>query len=287
MTVTPNPAVTVSITPSANPFCTGSQVTFLALPNHGGLFPTYLWKVNGSNAGINSSSFIYAPLNGEVVTCELTSSDNCVTGNPATSAPVIMTASPILAVSVLITASSNPFCAASQVTFTAIPDHGGLVPGYQWKVNGGNAGTNSPVVLLYPGQRRPGILHPEFIGILFNRQPGLVKHHYDDGQYKPAGRGFHINADKPVLPGNGGHFTANPINGGLSPSYQWKLNGVNAGTNSTTFSCNPAVGDSIRCVITSNLNCVTGNPAISGKIIMSGNPVPGISFTTCFDTVTS
>ncbi|MEI7727845.1 MAG: hypothetical protein WCK09_22250, partial [Bacteroidota bacterium] len=135
MTVTPNPAVTVSITPSANPFCTGSQVTFIAVSNHGGLFPIFLWKVNGGTAGTNSSSFTYAPQNGDIVTCELTSSDICVTGNPATSTPVTMIASPILAVTVSIAASSNPFCAGSQVTFIAVPSHGGLVPGYQWKVN--------------------------------------------------------------------------------------------------------------------------------------------------------
>ena len=286
MTVTPNPAMTVSITPSANPFCPGSQVTFLAVPNHGGLFPVYLWKVNGGIAGTNSSSFTYTPLNGDVVTCELTSSDNCVTGNPATSAPVTMIASSVLAVAVSIAASSNPFCAGSQVTFTATPDHGGLVPGYQWKVNGSNAGTNSPSFTFSPanGDQVSCILNSSASCITGN--PALsniitmtVKTNL------PAGVSISTPTN-PFCPGTAVTFTANPTNGGGSPSYQWKLNGVNAGTNSTTFTCNPAVGDSIRCMITSNLNCVTGNPASSGKIIMSGNPVPGVSFTACFDSVT-
>jgi len=287
MTVTPNPAVSVLITPSANPFCPGSQVTFIAVPNHGGLFPSYLWKVNGSNAGTNSSSFTYAPLNGDVVTCELTSSDNCVTGNPATSAPVTMTASPILVVTVAIAASSNPFCAGSQVTFTATPSHGGLVPGYQWKVNGGNAGTNSPSFSYSPanGDQVSCVLNSSASCITGNPAMSNIITMIVNTNL-PAGVSISTPTN-PFCPGTAVTFTANPTNGGGTPSYQWKLNGVNAGPNSTTFTCNPAVGDSIRCVITSNLNCVTGNPASSGKIIMSGNPVPDVTFNACFDTVTT
>ena len=286
MTVTPNPAVSVSITPPANPFCPGSQVTFIAVPNHGGLFPLYLWKVNGSNAGTNSSSFTYIPINGDVVTCELTSSDNCVTGNPATSAPVTMTASPILAVSVTIAVSSNPFCAGSSVTFTATPNHGGLVPGYQWKVNGSNAGTNSASFSYSPanGDQVSCVLNSSASCITGNpAMSNIITMTVNTNL--PAGVSISTPTN-PFCPGTAVTFTGNPTNGGGSPSYQWKLNGVNAGSNSTTFTCYPAVGDSIRCVITSNLNCVTGNPASSGKIIMSGNPVPLVSFTTCFDTVT-
>jgi len=39
--------------------------------------------------------------------------------------------------------------------------------------------------------------------------------------------------------------------------------------------------------MTSNLSCVTGNPASSAKIIMSGTLAPIVSFTSCFDTVTT
>jgi len=286
MTVTPNPAVSVSITPSANPFCTGSQVTFIAIPNHGGLFPAYLWKVNGGIAGTNSSSFTYAPLNGDVVTCELSSSENCVTGNPATSAPITMTASPILVVSVSIVASSNPFCAGSMVTFTATPDHGGLVPAYQWKVNGGNPGTNSPSFSYIPanGDQVSCILNSSASCITGN--PALSNIiTMTVNTNLPAGV-FISTLTNPFCPGTSVTITATPTNGGLTPVYQWKLNGANAGTNLPTFTFNPSAGDSVRCVMTSNLNCVTGNPASSARIIMSERAAPNVTFTSCFDTVT-
>jgi uncharacterized protein (TIGR02145 family) len=39
--------------------------------------------------------------------------------------------------------------------------------------------------------------------------------------------------------------------------------------------------------MTSNLACVTGNPATSAEIIMSGNLAPIVTFTSCFDTITT
>ena len=91
----------------------------------------------------------------------------------------------------------------------------------------------------------------------------------------------------PFCPGSSVTFHATPSNGGPLPAYQWKVNGINAGVNSDTYSYNPANGDSIRCVMTSNLACVTGNPASSAKIIMSGTLAPIVTFTSCFDTITS
>ena len=94
-------------------------------------------------------------------------------------------------------------------------------------------------------------------------------------------------SSNPFCPGSGVTFNVTPTNGGLSPSYQWKINGVNAGTNSPTFTYNPSNGDSVRCMMTSDLNCVTGNPATSNTIIMSGTLAPIVTFTSCFDTITA
>ena len=71
------------------------------------------------------------------------------------------------------------------------------------------------------------------------------------------------------------------------PVYQWKVNGINAGTNSSSFSYVPVNNDSVRCVINSNLSCVIGNPASSAKIIMIGTLAPNVAFSACFDTVTT
>ena len=91
----------------------------------------------------------------------------------------------------------------------------------------------------------------------------------------------------PFCPGSSVTFTATPVNGGSTPAYQWKVNGVNVGTNSSTYTYNPVNNDSVRCIMTSNLSCVTGTPASSAKIIMSGTLAPMVTFTSCFDTITT
>ena len=67
-------------------------------------------------------------------------------------------------------------------------------------------------------------------------------------------------------------FTATPTSPGTSPVYQWKLNGVNVGTNSTTYSNNTLLlnNDVVTCEMTSNASpCLIGSPATSNAIIVA------------------
>ena len=84
----------------------------------------------------------------------------------------------------------------------------------------------------------------------------------------------------PTCNGNSVTFTATPTNGGTAPSYQWRINGVNVGTNSATYTSSTiANSDVVTCVMTSNLSGVTGNPATSNAITMtvSGPVTPAVS----------
>ena len=68
-------------------------------------------------------------------------------------------------------------------------------------------------------------------------------------------------------------FTATPTNGGSTPSYQWKLNGVIVGTNSASYT-NAAItnGSTVTCVMISNSTCVAGSPATSNTITATVSP---------------
>src|SRR5665811_1093824 len=150
MTVNPSLPVSVTVAADANPVCAGTTVNFTATPTNGGAAPVYQWKVNGVNAGVNAATLSYIPVTGDVVTVDLTSNAVCPTGNPATSAPVIMTINSLLPVSVTIAADANPVCTGTTVNFTATPINGGAAPVYQWKVNGVNAGINAATYSYIP-----------------------------------------------------------------------------------------------------------------------------------------
>jgi hypothetical protein len=77
-------------------------------------------------------------------------------------------------------------------------------------------------------------------------------------------------------------FTAVPVNGGSSPSYQWKSGTTDVGTNSATYTSSSLTnGEVISCVLTSNANCLSTTTATSNSITMTVNPIltPSVSIT--------
>ena len=86
-------SVSISSNANSNTTCAGTSVVFTATPTNGGNTPTYQWKVNGSNVGINSATYSSSSLsNNDVVTVVMTSSiSSCITGSPATSNAITMT----------------------------------------------------------------------------------------------------------------------------------------------------------------------------------------------------
>ncbi len=84
------------------------------------------------------------------------------------------------------------------------------------------------------------------------------------------------NPSGAICAGTSVQFTASSANlGGGTASYQWKLNGVNVGTNSTTYS-NATLNnsDKITCVITIAGGCVTSANATSNEVTMVVNALP-------------
>ena len=81
---------------------------------------------------------------------------------------------------------------------------------------------------------------------------------------------------KTICSGTSASFMASVNNGGVSPSYQWKKNGTNVGTNSKSYSTTSlANGDIITCVVTT----ASSATATSNSISMTVNSLPTVSFT--------
>ncbi|MCX6269128.1 MAG: T9SS type A sorting domain-containing protein [Bacteroidetes bacterium] len=139
-------AVTISIAASVNPFCQGSAVTFTAVISGGGTNPACQWKVNGNNASNgNTAEFTYNPVEGDKVTCVLTSSIACTSGNPVTSNQIIMSR---LVINPTIS-GSTPACLGSGSN--SYSTEAGMT-GYSWNVSAGGqivsgSGTNTVSVV--------------------------------------------------------------------------------------------------------------------------------------------
>jgi hypothetical protein len=88
-----------------------------------------------------------------------------------------------------------------------------------------------------------------------------------------------VASENPVPTGTPVSFTATAVNGGTTPAYQWKVNGLNAGTNSTTFTYVPLNGDQVACILTSNAYCVSGNPAAASVTMQVDGISPSVIVT--------
>ncbi len=285
VTATVNQAVAaeVNISASATSICAGSSVTFTATPTNGGTNPVYQWKVNGNNVGTNSPTFTTTNLaNNDVVTCQMTSNATCISGSATvTSGPITMTVSNALTPDVAITASSNNICSGTSVTFTASPTNGGT-PSYQWKLNNTNVGTNSPTYTNSTLNNGDVVLCVMTSTLSCLTQPTASSNAITMSVNSPVTPAINIVASNTTIcPNENVTFTANPANEGSNPTYQWKINGVNAGTNSPTFTTNSLNNnDVVTCELTSSENCLTLNNVLSNSITITiDNTVPTSSFT--------
>jgi uncharacterized protein YjdB len=72
-------------------------------------------------------------------------------------------------------------------------------------------------------------------------------------------------------------FTASPVNGGLAPAYQWRVNGVNAST-AVSYTYVPSNGDVIELTLTSSAVCASPTTAFSSvTMTVQAHKVPAVS----------
>ena len=258
--------------------CYGTSMTFTAGAVNGGTAPFYQWRRNGTNVGTGVTYTTSSLVNGDVISCVLTSSLFCVTNPMATSNNIvvsIITPSAYPSVSISSSASGN-VCAGTNIMFAANAFNAGSTPVYQWKKNGINVGTNNPN---YVDNALTG---GSITCILTTNTPCATT---------ITSNGIFISPVTPVTPSvsitsNSGNnictgstivFTAIGVNAGSTPLYQWKKNGVNVGTG-TAFSTNSLVtGDTISCVLISSMLCATPASVTSNAIGFTVNALPIIA----------
>lgn len=287
-TILPTTPTSVSVVASTTTICATQSVTFTATPTNGGAAPTYEWFVNGTSQGAASASTTFTTTtlaNGNIVTCRMYSNaTNCPFPKAPYSSGITMTVNPSFPVSVSITSSPAPagstvsICNATSVTFTATPTNGGVTPTYQWFIGATPVGTNSPTYttstlvdldvvtcVLTSSISSCALGNPatsNALNISVTTQPASVT----------------IAPGTAICAGIARTYTATPVNGGATPTYQWYVNSIPVGTNSATYNYTPLNGDVVAVDMSSSLTCATPNPAtVSITQTVNANPTAAIT----------
>ncbi len=274
------PQVSISSNPG-NIICLGSNVIFTAVPVNGGQTPIYQWEKNGIIVGSNTTSYSNSALvNTDVIACIMTSSAACPTAEVVTSNNISMTVNNNVTPSASISANTgSTICSGTNVIFTTIPVNGGASPMYQWKKNGLNVGINSNTYSINTLNNSDEISCFVTSNAVCASPVSVVSNSIfmTVNAYVNPSINISANTVNTFCAGANVTFTAVPVNGGASPSYQWKKNGIVVGTNSNIYSDNTlADNDVILCIMTSNASCVVGNPATSNTKNITITRVPTI-----------
>ena len=278
MTVTQPVTPSVIINASQTTICPLQTVTFTASPLYPGTNPQYVWRVNNYYFGTNNPVFQIATLNdGDSVSVQMYSTYPCTTTYYAESNWIRIHSTSSVTPSVTIDATAIDICTGQQATFTAHPLSGGTNPSYQWKLNGNNVGGDSATY------HNSVLQNGDTVKVVMTSSLGCAN------PQTVSSNNITINVSGSVIPavslsatsasicsGTQVIITASPINGGNSPTYQWKLNGNNVGGDSSTYqSSSFANGDVIKAMMTSSLGCATPSTVMShDSIVMTVASVP-------------
>lgn len=281
----PSNAITMSVTPMPQAFagndttiCTGGAAQ---LHGSGGSF--YLWSPSTALNDPNISNPVATPSATTTYILKVSNSPNCYKFDT-----VVVTVVPTVSPTISFTASTSGVCTGSTIVFTATGTNMGNSPIFQWKVNGVNVGTNSPTYTtnsLVPGD----IVSLHLTSNALCVSPTTISTNMTMQGASPTTPQVTISATNTnICSGTNVSFTATPVNGGSTPSYQWQVNGSNVGSNSPIFTSNSLLNNAqIRVIMTSSEGCVTQQKDTSNVIVVNVNPnvTPSVSITSSSLTV--
>jgi gliding motility-associated-like protein len=269
----------VAIESSSAEICAGSPVLFTATIANGGSVPSFQWQKNGLPVGSDNTTYQDNTLvNGDIISCRLTSNATCLNTPTAVSNLIALTVKPMVTPSISITSSANDVCKGTGVTFNSQVINEGNNPQYTWLRNGVNQSVNSPT---YTDN---SLNDGDIITCMIRSNAGCVT------SADVASNSVIMKIAPLLIPSitispsvssvcrNGQIiFTAQAVNGGNGPVYQWRKNNIPIGGNSNVYTANDfSNGDIVTCSLTSNNNCQVSSQASSNQVSVTVFPDPVI-----------
>ena len=279
-----NPILSVSTALAAYPgdtICAGNMETFVATSVNAGSAPIYQWRVNTSVVpGATNSTYSYAPANGDVVKCALTSNATCAIPNTAASNSIHMTVNPVTNPTVTMFPGRNDtLCFGTVQTYSVTSTWGGTAPAYLWTVNWMPVATGVTSFTYTPANGdiiRCGMISssPCPVPDTALAIDTVVVKNWDTPKVSINNMG-----NLAVCQGNMVTLTANPTWGGWGPNYTWTVNGspVVALGNSYTFQ--PNNNDVVDVTMISNYPCTVPSNSATNHITIEVDPVIEVTIT--------
>lgn len=176
--------------------------------------------------------------------------------------------------------SSNPtnqtYCSGQNFTFVATPTNAGSSPSYVWSVGGTTqASTSFTMSTTVSGTGTKNVVATlsvtDATATCLTSQTATKTIALTAGSIATS---TNITGPGSVCQGMGTTYMATPVNGGISPTYAWYVNGsVVSGATSPTYTATLGTGaNSIYSVLTSSISCATSNPATSNTVSTNVNP---------------
>ncbi len=260
--------LSISIAALYQPKCEGDTLTLKATYKNGGENPKLEWLMNGTK--LTTGDTYTAPIlsRWHNYTCRLTSSEQCATPNILVSNVLNFPIDTAAIAHITLTTSSKSICAGEKVTFKTTIDNGGMTPQYHWYLNGtllNNTTPNYETTNLKDNDRIKAVMVSSQACVtnpsVFSKEDTITVKAQVNVQIA-------ISADKTeTCKGDTITLKANGTGGGLTPQYQWLINGVLASENSPVLKRTSFKNqDIIKAVLISSEKCTVLNPAISDSI---------------------
>lgn len=266
----------IFIAPSANNVCQGTPIQFTSTLTGSGTSPSLMWYVNGVATNVTTPSFTSSTLNnGDIVTCQMISSDPCVSPNSTTSNAVSMRILPSIIQCASISTPTLSVCATDTVVFSTTLCDQSVQSYYQWFKNGSPIAGGNNSTLSITGLMSGDMIYCEVTSLAPCISPSvLTSNTLMITLSPPLNNSVSISANATnICPGQAAILTATPFNGGGSPTFNWYVNGnLQPGATGANFIYAPQNGDQVYCRMISSLSCVTPAQPVSNSILLTVLP---------------
>ncbi|MEO8762341.1 MAG: PKD domain-containing protein, partial [Bacteroidia bacterium] len=271
-----NPVVSITPSPSAT-ICVTSTLTLNGSATNGPI-TSYSWTVIPATGAtfipnVTTPTVAVTFSVAGTYTFDLAATNASGTGNMTQ----VITVTPVIASSVSVTASpSNPICPGTVVSFTATPTNAGINPTYQWQVNGVNGGTNLPTFT------PAALVNNDVVNVTLTptatcTSPSTASYTVQVSSAITPTVTILANPTGTVCPGTIITFNASTLGSGANPAYQWQVNGINAGTNSSTFVAPVLVNNAVVTVTVTPIASCASAASSSYTVQVGINVTPSVT----------